>query len=252
MNRVGCPLVLLIERPGSAGEGRALVRFPDNALEAVLLDVWRGLVSPEALLVAIADHPVWVPLPDGAGGPPPTIVIDGEPYLVVYTSAGQLAEAGVGEMERIRVSGRRLSRRTAKGSGFAVNPGCRVGMPLPAVAVDRLRGEQPVRGRRVRLDIPNPQPRELMNALIAEFQHTPAVLEARIVLSTVDDEPGTLVVGIRPDRAIGTWLPDSHQAVRRATRTILLAYTVDGLFLDEPGSVVNWMIQKTEPFYRRW
>ncbi|GAA1582093.1 enhanced serine sensitivity protein SseB C-terminal domain-containing protein [Actinoplanes couchii] len=224
--------------------------FPDNALEAVLLDVWRGMVSPEALLVAVADHPVWVPLPDQ--GPPPVLLIDAEPYVAVFTSVEQLTVAGAGDLQRLRIDGRRLSLRTGKGTGFAVNPGCRVGMPLPAVAVDRLRAERPAPGRRVRLDIPRPQPRELMNALIAEFHRTPAVLEARIVLSTVDDEPGTLVVGIRPDRGVAGWLPDARAAVDRATRTILLAYTVDGLFLDEPGSVVNWMIQKTEPFYVRW
>ncbi|SDS76101.1 SseB protein N-terminal domain-containing protein [Actinoplanes derwentensis] len=238
--------------------------FPGNVLEAVLFDVWRGMVPPEALLMAVADHPVWVPLPerpDGSGGGLPGILIDGAPYIAVYTSVEQLAVAGVAELRRVRLNGRQLSSRTAQGSGFAVNPGCRVGMPLPAAAVDQLRGPQPGqergprpgRERRVRLRHPHPPPRELLNALIAEFHRTPAVLEARIVLSAGDDEPGTLVVGIRPDRGIGTWLADSRDAVRRASRTILLAYTVDGLFLDEPGGVVvDWMIQETEPFYRRW
>ncbi len=221
------------------------VPFPDNALEVVLLDVWHGEVPPGALVDALGEHPVWVPL---EAGELPRLILDGEPYLVVFTSVRQVGAGGAGDLRQIRLTGRQLSARTAAGVGFAVNPGCQVGLPVPASAVDRLRGPEPGIGLR----IPSPEPRELQNALVAEFQRRPAIVEARIVLRAGRDGPDSLVVGIRPDRSVPSWGRHARDAVDLATRRLPLAYTVDGLFLDEPGTTADWMIRKAESFYLRW
>jgi hypothetical protein len=222
--------------------------FPSNTLETTLLHVRRGQSPPEALLSALADQPVWVPLP--TGGPLPLTTIDGLTYVTVYTSAEQLARSGAGNRTQIRLTGRQLAERIPVDLGFAVNPGSASGVPVAAENINRIRGQH-VEAGRILLGLPHPEPYHLLHALAGGFQAVRGVLEGRRALRRIDDGPETLMIGIRPDRHIPTWPRDIHAAVDQAARMAPIAHDIEIVLLDEESSVTTWMLARTTPFYAR-
>ncbi|GIE76881.1 hypothetical protein Aph02nite_28310 [Actinoplanes philippinensis] len=220
--------------------------FPANTLETTLLHVRRGQSPPEALLAALADHPVWVPLP--AGGPLPLTTIDGRTYVTVYTSAEQLAKSGAGHRRQIRLTGRQLAERLPGDLGFAVNPGSASSLPVAAERVHSLRAD---RAPAVLLGVPHPEPYHLLQALAGGFQAVRGVLEARRALRRIDDGPETLMIGIRPNRQVPTWPGEVRAAVEYAARLTPVAHDIEIVLLDEQSSVSAWMLAETAPFYAR-
>jgi hypothetical protein len=229
--------------------------FPANTLETTLLHVRRGESPPEALLAALADHPVWVPLPSGpegdGGGQLPVTTIGGEPYVIVYTSAEQLAKAGASNRKQIRLTGRQLAERIPAELGFVVNPGSAAAVPVAADRVRRLRGIHPDAGSRILLGVPRPEPYHLLDALIGGFRASSGVIEARRALRSIDDGPGTLMIGVRPDRRVPTWQRDVRAAVDYASRVSPVPNEIEVLSLDEQSSVATWMLTRTQAFYHR-
>jgi hypothetical protein len=223
--------------------------FPTNTLETTLLHVRRGQSPPEALLSALADQPVWVPLP--AGGPLPLTTIGGHPYVTVYTSAEQLARAGAGNRRQIRLTGRQLAERLPVDLGFAVNPGSASSLPVTAESIARIRDHHTPADARVVLGIPHPEPYHLLQALAGGFQAVPGVLEARRALRRIDDGPETLMIGIRPDRHVPTWPREVRAAVEQAARLMPIAHDIEIVLLDEQSSTAHWMLTRTAPFYAR-
>jgi hypothetical protein len=223
--------------------------FPTNTLETTLLHVRRGQSPPEALLSALADQPVWVPLP--AGGPLPLTTIGGHPYVTVYTSAEQLARAGAGNRRQIRLTGRQLAERLPVDLGFAVNPGSASSLPVTAESIARIRDHHTPADARVVLGIPHPEPYHLLQALAGGFQAVPGVLEARRALRRIDDGPETLMIGIRPDRHVPTWPREVRAAVEQAARLSPIAHDIEIVLLDEQSSTAHWMLTRTAPFYAR-
>jgi hypothetical protein len=229
--------------------------FPANTLETTLLHVRRGESPPEALLAALADHPVWVPLPSGpegdGGGQLPVTTIGGEPYVIVYTSAEQPAKAGASNRKQIRLTGRQLAERIPAELGFVVNPGSAAAVPVAADRVRRLRGIHPDAGSRILLGVPRPEPYHLLDALIGGFRASSGVIEARRALRSIDDGPGTLMIGVRPDRRVPTWQRDVRAAVDYASRVSPVPNEIEVLSLDEQSSVATWMLTRTQAFYHR-
>jgi hypothetical protein len=229
--------------------------FPANTLETTLLHVRRGESPPEALLAALADHPVWVPLPSGSssdgGGQLPVTTIGGEPCVIVYTSAEQLAKAGASNRKQIRLTGRQLAERIPAELGFVLNPGSAAAVPVAADRVRRLRGIHPDAGSRILLGVPRPEPYHLLDALIGGFRASSGVIEARRALRSIDDGPGTLMIGIRPDRRVPTWQRDVRAAVDYASRVSPVPNDIEVLPLDEQSSVATWMLTRTQAFYHR-
>jgi hypothetical protein len=231
--------------------------FPANTLETTLLHVRRGESPPEALLAALADHPVWVPLPSGpsgsagGGGQLPITTIGGEPYVIVYTSAEQLAKAGAGNRRQIRLTGRQLADRIPAELGFVVNPGSATAVPVAAERVGRLRGHGRDASSRILLGVPRPEPYHLLDALIGGFRASSGVIEARRALRSIDDGPGTLMIGVRPDRRVPTWQRDVRAAVDYASRVSPVPNDIEVLPLDEQSSVATWMLTRTQAFYHR-
>jgi hypothetical protein len=223
--------------------------FPTNTLETTLLHVRRGQSPPDALLTALADQPVWVPLP--IDGPLPLTTIDGYPYVTVYTSAEQLARAGAGNRRQIRLTGRQLAERIPDDLGFAVNPGSASSLPVAAEGINRIRGNLTARDARILLGIPHPEPYHLLQALAGGFQAVAGVLEARRALRRIDDGPETLMIGIRPNRHVPTWPREIRAAVEQAARLTPVAHDIEIVLLDEQSSVTNWMLARTAPFYAR-
>ncbi|MEV4350733.1 enhanced serine sensitivity protein SseB [Actinoplanes sp. NPDC049596] len=222
--------------------------FPANPLETALAGARAGDTSSEQLLAALADQPLWVPLPGGAdpAGPTrlPVMALDGRPFVAVYTSAEQYAR-GAGAQPHMEITGRKLAELMAAELGLAVNPGAELGLPVNPEGVQVIRGgrRQVPAGARLRLGEPDPEPTELLTALAAAFTTVPAVIEARRALAQIGDQPPALLIGVRPDPTVPSWRQDILDATQ--------PYPVDTTFLDEDDSVSRWMLTRTEPFYTR-
>ncbi|MFC4066458.1 enhanced serine sensitivity protein SseB C-terminal domain-containing protein [Actinoplanes subglobosus] len=223
--------------------------FPSNSLETTLLHVRRGQSPPDALLAALADEPVWVPLP--ADRPLPLTTINGFAYVTVYTSAEQLARSGAGNRTQIRLTGRQLAERIPADLGFAVNPGSASSLPVAAENIGRIRGPHTAMEARVVLGLPHPEPYHFLQALSGGFQAVRGIIEARRALRRIDDGPETLMIGIRPDRRIPTWPREIRAAVEQAARMTPVAHDLEIVMLDEDSAVATWMLDRTAPFYAR-
>ena len=231
--------------------------FPANPLEVALVGARAGSVGADQLLGALAGHPLWVPLPGGADAQGqaqlPVLVLDDRPYVAAYTSAEQYAR-GAGDQAHMELTGRELAGIMPDELGLAVNPGAELGLPVHADGVRVIRGGRRTvpAGARMRLGQPAEEPADLLAALSAAFAGVPAVLEARRALAQVGDDAPALLIGVRPDRTIGAWQPDSVAAVHAAVAEAPLPYPVETVFLDDPADpVTRWMAEHTEPFYHR-
>ncbi|MGK5683099.1 enhanced serine sensitivity protein SseB [Actinoplanes sp. URMC 104] len=230
--------------------------FPANPLEQALAGARAGQVGVDELLQAVADNPLWVPLPGGASpagqAQLPVMLLDGQPYVAAYTSAEQYAR-GAGDQAHMELPGRQLAGLMAAELGLAVNPGAELGLPIRADGVRTIRGETTVRaGARLRLGRPETEPTELLAALRTEFTRVPAVVEARRALTQAGDQPPSLLIGVLADRGVSGWQHDCVAAVRAATGQAPLPWSVDTVFLDDPTDpVTRWMLEHTEPFYER-
>jgi SseB protein C-terminal domain/SseB protein N-terminal domain len=225
--------------------------FPDNQLEAVLADLRAGTGSADQLLRALADNELWVPLPGGASNGQaqlPVMVLDGAPYVAVYTSQSQYAR-GAGEQTHMVLRGRELAGMMAEDLGLAVNPGGEVGLPVRPEGVRSMReGRRTVRaGERLRLGEPAEEPYPLLAELRARLQSVPAVSTARRALAQAGDEPPVLLIGIEASARA-----EALAAVKAAVAAQPVPLAVDTVFLDDPADpVAAWMLDNTDPFYRR-
>lgn len=230
--------------------------FPANPLEEALAGTRAGRVSADQLLAALAAHPLWVPLPGGAGPDGqarlPVMVLDGRPFVAAYTSGEQYAR-GAGDQAHMELTGRQLAALMAGELGLAVNPGAELGLPVTADGVRTIRGDRTVpAGARLRLGQPADEPHEFLTTLREAFGGVPAVTEARRALAQVGDQPPGLLIGVLPDRTVDGWQRDSVEAVRAAARRAPLPYPVDTVFLDDATDPVSrWMLEHTTPLYRR-
>ena len=231
--------------------------FPANGLEAALAGARAGTTRPDQLLQALADNPLWVPLPAGADAQGnaqlPVMMFEGRPYVAAYTSAEQFA-VGAGDATHMELTGKELAALLADELGLAVNPGAEHGLPVNPAGVQALRGDRTTvrAGARIRLGEPEPEPQDLLTALLATFARAPAVVEARRALAQVGEAQPGLLIGIRPDRAIGTWQDDAVDAVNAAAERAPVPYPVNAVFLDdEADPVTRWMLEHTTPFYTR-
>ena len=232
--------------------------FPANPVEIALAEVRAGRAPAERLLRALADGELWVPLAGapGAGGetPLPVVVLDGQPYVAVYTSAEQYGY-GAGDQAHMVMTGRTLAGQLTDELGLAVNPGCAVGVPVRPEGVLAIRGGRAhtVRGgQRVRLGDPAEEPRELLDALADAFTRIPAVAAARRALAQIGGRPPGLVVGVEADLSAAGVRESVLAAVDAAVAAAPLPYSVDTYFLDSASDEITaWMRSHTSPFYRR-
>src|SRR4051794_17883235 len=117
--------------------------FPANPLESVLARLRAGSASADDLLTALANNPLWVPLP--AGTDPqgttqlPVMLLDNAPYVAVYTSHEQYLR-GAGEQTHMVLDGKELAAVMADELGLAVNLGAECGLPVRPGGVHTLRG----------------------------------------------------------------------------------------------------------------
>ncbi|WP_328422669.1 SseB family protein [Micromonospora sp. NBC_00389] len=126
---------------GGEQHGRAPVEFlPANTVEEDLLGA-AGAGSTDTFLSTLLLARVLLPAaPDSVRGSRPgdpgfvwrTEQLDGETYVVVYTSPERLADHAEGDVDTVRVKFAQLIRRWPDEDwSFAVNPGTPVGAKLP-------------------------------------------------------------------------------------------------------------------------
>ncbi len=239
--------------------------WPANELEEVLA---ASLGNPSAggrLVEVLGRSQIWVPLPNG-GSPDspnldlPTMDIDGQPYVPVFSSEQQFMTCVGAHMPFTVAPAREFARGLPPQLGIAVNPGGAVGAPLPPPAVAELCRtgrtplDGPASGGRVRLFEPDWQeePVDFLAAAAGEFEASGVVLTARRALASVEGEPPALFIGVQ----LSSWEAAERNApmdaLGRALGRVQVPWPVNLVLLDAAQDPVgDWMLARVQPFYRR-
>ncbi|WP_172382236.1 enhanced serine sensitivity protein SseB [Streptomyces sp. MNP-20] len=240
--------------------------WPANELEEVLA-ASLGAPPSEAtgarMVEVLGRSMVWIPLPNG-GGPEsgtldlPTLELDGQAYVPVFTSEQEFQQATGGRMSCTVAPAVEFARGLAPELGIALNPEGTVAVPLPPAAVaalcrvGRTELDGPASGGRVRLFEPDWQddPVDFLSAAAQEFEATGAVLSARRCLATVEDEAPALFVGVE----LSSWEGDARDlpmaALGRALGRAPVPWPVNLVLLDVAQDPVgDWMRSRLRPFF---
>ncbi|MEI5101433.1 enhanced serine sensitivity protein SseB [Streptomyces sp. PmtG] len=240
--------------------------WPANELEEVLA---ASLGAPPSdavgarIVEALGRAHIWIPLPNG-GGPDsgtldlPTLELDGQAYVPVFTSEQQFQQVTGGTMSCTVAPAVEFARGLQPELGIALNPEGTVGAPLPPAAVaalcqvGRTELDGPVSGGRVRLYEPDWQddPVDFLSAAAREFAAVGVVLSARRCLAVVEDEEPALFVGVE----LSSWEGDARDLPMRALGQALaetpVPWPVNLVLLDvAQDPVADWMKQRLRPFY---
>ena len=251
---------------GGFPDGAYPAAFPGNELEEVLA-ASIGVPGAGARIVeTLARSHVWIPLPNG-GGPDsrsldlPTVEIEGQAYVPVFSSEQQFLQIVGGHMSFTVAPAVEFARGLPPQLGIAVNPDGPVGVPLPPAAVEELcksgRSELdgPARGGRVRLFEPDWQeePVDFLAAAGLEFSNEPGVRTARRALASVEGDQPALFVGVQLDAPGPEGQALAVEALGRALGTVPVPWTVQLVALDvaQGDPVATWMLERVRPFYDR-
>lgn len=239
--------------------------WPGNELEEVL-SASLGIPSAGARIVEVVGRSfLWVPLPNGGGpdsGPLdlPTLEVDGQAYVPVFSSEEQLRQVAGPHMAYTIAPAVEFARGLPPQLGIAVNPEGVVGIPLPPEAVAELcrTGRTPLdgpgSGGRVRLFEPDWQddPVDFLSAASAEFAETGVVLSARRCLAAVETADPVMFVGVELSQWEGDLRALPLQALGKALGRAPVAWPVNLVLLDVTDDpVAGWLKNNVRPFYQR-
>lgn len=239
--------------------------WPGNELEEVL-SASLGIPSAGARIVEVLGRSfLWVPLPNGGGpdsGPLdlPTLEVDGQAYVPVFSSEEQLRQVAGPHMAYTIAPAVEFARGLPPQLGIAVNPEGVVGIPLPPEAVAELcrTGRTPLdgpgSGGRVRLFEPDWQddPVDFLSAASAEFAETGVVLSARRCLAAVETADPVMFVGVELSQWEGDLRALPLQALGKALGRAPVAWPVNLVLLDVTDDpVAGWLKNNVRPFYQR-
>ncbi|MEV0118822.1 enhanced serine sensitivity protein SseB [Streptomyces sp. NPDC050844] len=245
--------------------------WPGNELEEVLAAALgtggapqTGTASAGARIVEVLGRShIWVPLPnggDGAGGTLdlPTLEIEGQAYVPVFSSEQQFQQVTGGRMSCTVAPAVEFARGLPPQLGIAVNPDGTVGVPLPPPAVAELCRagrtplDGPASGGRVRLYEPDWQhdPVDFLSAAAREFEATGVVLSARRCLASVEGDDPSLFIGVE----LSSWEGDARDlpmaAVGRALGLAPVPWPVNLVLLDVAQDPVgDWLRARVRPFF---
>lgn len=231
-----------------------------------MLSASLGIPSAGGRIVEVLGRSfLWIPLPNGGGphsGPLdlPSLEIDGQAYVPVFSSEEQLRQVAGAHMAYTIAPAAEFARGLPPQVGIAVNPEGVVGIPLPPPAVAELcrAGRTPLdgpsSGGRVRLFEPDWQddPVDFLAAASAEFAATGVVRSARRCSGRRRDRrPGPVrrrrtdpLGARRPHPPPGRPGPSPDQGP--------LKYQVNLVLLEAAQDpVCDWMREKVRPFYDR-
>ncbi|MFE4421883.1 enhanced serine sensitivity protein SseB [Streptomyces sp. NPDC056817] len=238
--------------------------WPGNELEEVL-SASLGVPTAGGRIVEVLGRSlVWVPLPNGGGprsGPLdlPTLEIDGQAYVPVFSSEEQFRRAVGPHMAYTVAPAVDFARGLPPQAGIALNPDGVVGVPLPPAAVAELcrAGRTPLdgvsNGGRVRLFEPDWQddPVDFLAAAGAEFAETGVVSTARRCLAAVETDDPVMFIGVE----LSQWEDDPQaaplDALGRALTKTPAGWPVNLVLLDvAQDPVADWMRENVRPFYQ--
>ncbi|MFI2379700.1 enhanced serine sensitivity protein SseB [Streptomyces sp. NPDC018964] len=239
--------------------------WPGNELEEVL-SASLGVPSAGGRIVEVLGRSfVWVPLPNGGGpdsGPLdlPTLEIDGQAYVPVFSSEEQFRQVVGSHLSYTVAPAVEFARGLPPQAGIAVNPGGVVGIPLPPPAVAELCRagrtllDGPAAGGRVRLFEPDWQddPLDFLAAASAEFDALGVVTTARRCLAAIETADPVLFIGVE----LSQWEGDARtlplNALGRALGRTPAPWPVNLIVLDiAQDPVGDWLRTKVSPFYQR-
>ncbi|MFF4762841.1 enhanced serine sensitivity protein SseB [Streptomyces sp. NPDC001292] len=238
--------------------------WPGNELEEVL-SASLGVPSAGGRIVEVLGRSLlWVPLPNGGGphsGPLdlPTLEIDGQAYVPVFSSEEQLRQAAGPHMAYTVAPAVEFARGLPPQAGIALNPDGVVGVPLPPAVVAELcrAGRTPLdgpsSGGRVRLFEPDWQddPVDFLAAAGAEFAETGVVSTARRCLAAVETDDPVMFVGVELSQWEGDPQAGALDALGRALAKTPARWPVNLVLLDvAQDPVADWMRENVRPFYQ--
>ncbi|MEW2515090.1 enhanced serine sensitivity protein SseB [Streptomyces sp. NPDC046870] len=238
--------------------------WPGNELEEVL-SASLGIPSAGGRIIEVLGRSfLWIPLPNGGGphsGPLdlPTMEIDGQVYVPVFSSEEQLRQATGSHMSYTIAPAVEFARGLPPQAGIAVNPGGVVGIPLPPDAVAELcrAGRTPLdgpgTGGRVRLFEPDWQddPVDFLAAASAEFAGTGVVLTARRCLAVIETADPVMFVGVELSQWEGDVRNLPLDALGRALGTVPVKWPVNLILMDvAEDPVSDWLKTNVRPFYQ--
>jgi hypothetical protein len=206
---------------------------------------------------------VWVPLPNG-GGPDaaaldlPTLEIEGQVYVPVFSSEEQFRQVVGTHLSFTIAPAVEFARGLPPQVGIAVNPDGVVGVPLPPPAVaelcriGRTALDGPTSGGRVRLFEPDWQddPVDFLAAASAEFAAIGVVGTARRCLAAIETADPVMFVGVELTNWDGDLRAAPMDALARALGQVTVQWQVNLVLLDvTQDPVADWMRQTVRPFY---
>lgn len=241
--------------------------WPGNELEEVLsaaLGMGAAASAGARIVEVLGRSFVWVPLPSGGGpdsGPLdlPTVEIQGQVYVPVFSSEEQFRQVTGGHMSFTIAPAVEFARGLPPQVGIAVNPDGVVGVPLPPIAVaelcraGRTALDGPASGGRVRLFEPDWQedPVDFLAAASAEFAGTGVVLSARRCLASIEGDDPVMFIGVE----LSLWEGEARtlplDALGRALGRVPMNIPVNLILLDVTQDPVgDWMRAQVRPFYQ--
>ncbi|MGW2745767.1 enhanced serine sensitivity protein SseB [Streptomyces sp. NPDC001450] len=238
--------------------------WPGNELEEVL-SASLGIPSAGGRIIEVLGRSfLWIPLPSGGGpqsGPLdlPTMDIEGQVYVPVFSSEEQLRQATGSHMSYTIAPAVEFARGLPPQVGIAVNPDGVVGIPLPPEAVAELcrAGRTPLdgpgSGGRVRLFEPDWQddPVDFLTAASAEFAATGVVLTARRCLAAVETADPVMFVGVELSQWEGDLRAVPLDALGKALGKVPVKWPVNLVLLDvAQDPVADWLRTNVRPFYQ--
>ncbi|MEU8973661.1 enhanced serine sensitivity protein SseB [Streptomyces monashensis] len=238
--------------------------WPGNELEEVLAASLGVPTAAGRIVEVLGRSFLWIPLPGGGGpgsGPLdlPTLEIDGQAYVPVFSSEEQLRQAVGSHMGYTIAPAVEFARGLPAQVGLAVNPDALVGIPLPPAAVAELcrTGRTPLdgpdTGGRVRLFEPDWQddPVDFLAAASAEFAETGVVRSARRCLAAIETDDPVMFVGVELSRWEGDLRTLPMDALGRALGRVPVAWPVSLVLLDVTDDpVAEWLRGHVRPFYQ--
>ncbi|MFI8350665.1 enhanced serine sensitivity protein SseB [Streptomyces sp. NPDC085596] len=238
--------------------------WPGNELEEVL-SASLGIPAAGARVVEVlARSFVWIPLPNGGGphsGPLdlPTVDIDGQVYVPVFSSEEQFRQSAGGHLPHTVAPAVEFARGLPPQAGVVVNPGGVVGLPLPPEVVAELCRagrtplDGPAMGGRVRLFEPDWQedPVDFLAAASAEFAATGVVVSARRCLAVIETAEPVLFVGVELSHWEGDFQALPLDALGKALGRAPAPWPVNLVLLDAAQDpVADWLRANVRPFYQ--